>query len=178
MGLVQKLWEFASYLDVDIELSAKHRIEAVQEGDRSFMGWLLEEGFEGKIAKRLNRVRKYKSLIHVSDGARSNGHTLDPAILTDEPGEPSTVTFSLERPTKTDFQLWAECQKSITSHSLQLLAQLGPFICRGHRKWRWFQSQDKMELYFCYVSEFEDSYKVYMCPEGQRRTRHGQQYVW
>ena len=117
----KNLWEFASYLDVGIELSVEHHIQPVREGDRSFMGGLLEEGFEGKTAERLNRVRKYKSLIHFSDGARSDGHTLDPAILTDEPGEPSTVTFPLERPTKADFQLWAECLKSITIHSLQLL---------------------------------------------------------
>ena len=70
-------------------MSVEHYIQPVREGDRSFMGWLLEEGFEGKIAKRINRVRKYKSLIHVSDGARSDGRTLDPAILTDEPGEPA-----------------------------------------------------------------------------------------
>ena len=51
---VTNLWEFTSYLDAGIELLAKYHIQPVRKRDQSFMGWLLEEGFEGKTAKHLN----------------------------------------------------------------------------------------------------------------------------
>jgi len=56
----KNLWEFASYLEVDVELAEDHHFLPVQEGDQSWMAVFLEAGFVGKVAERLNRMRKVK----------------------------------------------------------------------------------------------------------------------
>ena len=65
----KNFWEFASHLDINIELSGEFHIEPVREGDSSFLQLLLRAGFnDAKTLVALNRIRKYKGLVYVSDG--------------------------------------------------------------------------------------------------------------
>ncbi len=102
----------------------------------------MDAGFRAKIAKRLNRVRKYKGILHLSDKDMCDGKSLDPSILTKKPGETSSITFPLERPTITDFQLWNDCVKEATPPSLTLQQPLRAFLRKGHSKRRWFVLND------------------------------------
>jgi len=67
------------------------------------MTLFLEAGFVGTVAERLNCVRKFKGLVHLSDGATCDGRQLEASILTDEPCTESSIAFPLERhPTQAD----------------------------------------------------------------------------
>ncbi len=74
----KNLWEFLAHLEVKMELSAEHHNHPVREGGKPIMGVLLDAGFREKIAKRLNRLRKYKGILHLSDKAMCDGKSLDP----------------------------------------------------------------------------------------------------
>jgi len=176
----KNFWEFASHLDINIELSGEFHIEPVREGDSSFLQLLLRAGFnDAKTLVALNRIRKYKGLVHVSDGTDCDGRTIAPWVLDDSPKEDSLHTFPLERPMRADFKLWNDCVRAATSASYTLPEDrvLGPYIREGHRKIRWFISGDGAELYFVY-EDGDDQHDVWIRKERTHNTRYGQHYSW
>jgi len=98
------------------------------------MALFLEAGFVGTVVACPNRVRKYKGLVHLSDGTTGDGNQIEQDVLTEKPCEGSRITFPGEFPTRSDFKLWNEAVRSVTSASIRLATPVGPFLCKGHKK--------------------------------------------
>ena len=141
------------------------------------MGMLLTE-FESKTAARLNRMRKYKGTVHLSDKVSCDGKTLEPSLFDDSPGDSIGHVFPYECPTKSDFHLWDQCVRSLVPWSLQLHEPLGEFIHEGHVRRRWFLSDDSSELYFVYDEECRERHSVFQLQQAAYSTRFGQRYKW
>ena len=77
LQLVQELMGFVDHLRVMALLSADLHISPVREGDRLLiMEMCLNNEFTEKMTTRLNWVRKYKGIIHLSDVMTSDGKKL------------------------------------------------------------------------------------------------------
>jgi len=177
----KNFWEYASHLKVNVELSGDYHYDQVRAGDSSFLQLLIRGGFsDPKILLRLNRMRKYKGIVHVSDTTSCDGRTIEPWVLDKSPKESSSYTFPLERPTRADFALWNDSIRAATSAAciLPVGDALGAYISEGHRKMRWYLSEDEEELYYVYEEEFEDRYDVFHRKSRAHNTRYGQQYQW
>ena len=79
-------WEFASYLKIKVTLDPKHHLGPVREGDRAIPNIFFYGGFEGILLFRLNQVRKFKCMVHLSDLVLADGQTLRADVFDCFPG--------------------------------------------------------------------------------------------
>ena len=120
----------------------------------------------------LQRVRCFKCVHFLSDVLCSDGCTVCPDMLTNLT-VPSSRTFSLERPTKNDFDLWRHALRQISSSQYTLENGLGDYLIPPHNHDGWFCSPDKSTLY--HESESGDI-SVYELPRGSRTSQRPQYF--
>lgn len=83
----KNFWEFASHHGVQVKLSEEYHSKPVREGDCSIMGLLILGGFKDKkTVERLNRVRKHKGMVNLSDGVSCYGRCIE-SWVTDNTGK-------------------------------------------------------------------------------------------
>ena len=81
----KNLWEFALHLKVTISVDKRFCLGTEREGDQSIMGFLIGGGIGSRVAVRLNQVRKFLCLVHVSKLVRADGQTLNEAVFSRAP---------------------------------------------------------------------------------------------
>ena len=97
----------------------------------------IESGlFSRKQIQILQRVRRYKKAHFFSDTLCADGRTVRPDMLTNAEVHSHRV-FSLEHPTKGDFNLWRHALRSITSLQLTIEQPLGPYLVLPHNTDGW-----------------------------------------
>ena len=97
-------------------------------------------------------MRKYYRVHSLADVLCADGITVDPASFSRRPC-PSSRTFSWERPTPSDFELWERTIRSLMSPSLQSPRSLGPYLSPPHIPYSWFCSKDDNHLYHAFSSD-------------------------
>jgi hypothetical protein len=103
------------------------------------MAWtdkLASLGFKGASLVRLTRVRKFKQVHSLSDTTACDECSLLPEVLTTAPGN-SVREWSIEQPTKADFQLWTHAIFMVYECDGKLRSWLGHFISAPHIDNEW-----------------------------------------
>ena len=95
----KSLWEFSDYLKVSVVLGGKYHIQPVRRDDQALMFLFYLAGYTGNELERLNRVRKLKCLLHLSDILKCDGKSLRDGVLGRDYFNSLTHKFPLERPT-------------------------------------------------------------------------------
>ena len=83
--MVQKLWQFAWHLRAKLVLDEKYHLQPYRTGDMSIMTKLAEAGFAGKRIEPLNRVRKYKKIMMLSEPTLCDGVTIKSSDVDTQP---------------------------------------------------------------------------------------------
>lgn len=107
----------------------------------------------------INAVRKHKGIHSLADCTLCDGRTIDPWVMTDAPSDSSRV-FPVEKPTRSDFNLFRTVVRNLSSHSLLLPFTLGPFIGQPHRPDNWFLSPDESTLFHAIDNNRHTSYSL------------------
>jgi hypothetical protein len=94
--------------------------------------------FDWREQETLNRQYRYFKTVHsIGDMVCSDGHTINPTMLTLEAGQ-SSRAFPLQVPTGPDHKLWLKTIHSLTQEGHRLLRPLGRYIGAHHRPHVWF----------------------------------------
>ena len=126
----------------------------------------------------MNRVWKFKCLIHLSDILKCDGQSLRDRVLGRDYFNSLTHKFPLKRPTRADFTLWDTAIHHITSPSLTYSPRLGHYIRKGRLQHHWYSSPDQPLLYYIEdPTNILDTYLVYTLDATSHNTRHGQRYL-
>ncbi|KAL7530661.1 hypothetical protein ACHAWF_003466, partial [Thalassiosira exigua] len=169
------VWEYANILRVGINLSDDFQIQPVQhQGDLSLVESFRRVGYEGTELERLNRVRKYKCIVHLSNIVCCDGLTLECGLLGYSAAGYSCHKFPLEQPTRADFQLWDQAVGHLFLRSGRLERPLGPFVHESHLFQHWSLSEDATKLYYRAFGDVLETYGEYSLEPGRHSTRGGQ----
>jgi hypothetical protein len=104
----------------------------------------------------------------------SNGHTINPTMLTQEAGQ-SSRDFPLQVPTGPDHKLWLKMIHSLTQVGHRLLRPLGRYIGSSHRTDVWFLCELLGSLCLKVDSGSHDVYPLNQTPCS---TRYGTTYTY
>jgi hypothetical protein len=104
----------------------------------------------------------------------SNGHTIDPTMLTQEVGQ-SSRDFPLQVSTGPDHRLWRKMIHSLTQAGYRLLRPLGRYIGAPHRPDVWFLCETLGSL--CLKVDL-GGHDVYTLNQTPRSTRYGTTYTY
>ncbi len=146
-GWWKQFWCLSQKYSVHLKLGSKWLIPLLRVGDRALMDVVCStDHFTSSEWCIINRVRKYKGVHSIGDFVMCDGSTVDPWILNRQQGSSSRV-FSVEKPTRRDFNLFARAIRLVTSENLRLNSPLGQFVNRPHRHSPWFVEPDGSYLY-------------------------------
>jgi hypothetical protein len=104
----------------------------------------------------------------------SNGHTIDPTMLTQEAGQ-SYRDSPLQVPTGLDHKLWLKMIHSLTQAGHRLLHPLGRYIVAPHRPDVWFLCETTG---FLFLKVDLGSHDVYTLNQTPHSTRYGTTYTY
>jgi hypothetical protein len=93
--------------------------------------------FNWREQETLNWYKHFKGVHSIGDMVCSNGHTINPTMLTQEAGQNSR-DFPLQVLTGPDHKLWLKMIHSFTQAGHRLLRPLGRYIGAPHRPDVWF----------------------------------------
>jgi hypothetical protein len=129
--------------------------------------------FRGKELTILNRPRKFYHVHSLADFILADGRTVDARVHSCRPGN-STRSFSWEKPSRSDFDLWDKAITSLSSHNSSLLPQLGPYIAEPHIPIEWMSSNDEEFVYHLFPS---GGYDTFQLAPHLAHTRSGRRYT-
>ena len=90
-----------------------------------------------------NRARKYFKVYFLSQLILRDGITVDPTKLVESTQPKTTMVFSLEKPTKSDFLIWKSTIAQLTSPMYQLSPKLGYHIREPYLMVQWQTNQSR-----------------------------------
>jgi hypothetical protein len=124
-------------------------------------------GYRSKELQALNIVRRFCNLLHVSDIAKCDGHTLNKFVISDCAEELVSHVFPREEPTLADVQAWNKGITRLCSSSISLIYIVGQYVHRPHLPHLWFTMEIPRTL--CRVREdmCGPSYNTYHLQEQQ-----------
>jgi hypothetical protein len=125
-GWWKHLWHLCHKFRVTVSLSRRWMIPLLRHNDRALMDVICSQDLYTP-ADRLafNRVCKFKGLHSVADVTLVDGRSIDPFVFTREPSDSSRV-FSVERPTREDFNLFRTAIRNLCNGNTVLPTPLGP----------------------------------------------------
>ena len=171
------LWEYAARLRVGIYLAPDCQVQPVRQGDLSLMQSFRRVGFVKLELERLNRVRKFKCVLHLSDIVLCDGKSLDTRACGDAVMGHSAHDFPLEQPVRGDFALWDTAVGQLFGATGRLERPLGPYLREGHLFQHWFESSDGRLLFYRPHNDVEESYDEYHLEARRYPTRHGRRFA-
>jgi hypothetical protein len=130
--------------------------------------------FKRREQETLNRYRHFKAVHSIRDMVCSDGHTINPTMLTQEAGQ-SSRDFPLQVPTGPDHKLWLKMIHSVTHAGHRLLCPLGRYIGTPHRPDEWFLSKTLGSLFLKVDSGGHD---VCTLNQSPCLTRYGTTYTY
>ena len=174
----KNLWQFLAELGITLETAPEVQLAPIRENDFSLNNAIATGPFTEEEKVSFNRCKNHKCVVHVSDVISCDGKTVEPSILTDDPGESSKHKFPYENPTKKDYKVWRRGIEYVTSSTHQLQNRLGKYTKETHRKMRWSASNDCTKLYFEYDASEDGAkqYGIYEKDKMAQTTRFGQRY--
>ncbi len=89
--------------------------------------------YKGQDLIALNVFHMYKQVVHTSCIVLCNSRTIDRERLTMTPGHSDGHKFPLQHPTTSDWTLWKNALKKISSQYYTFSRQLGDFVSSPHR---------------------------------------------
>jgi hypothetical protein len=104
----------------------------------------------------------------------SDGHTINPTMLTQEVGQ-SSRDFPLQVPTGSDNKLWLKMIHSLTQAGHRLLRPLGRYIGAPHRTDVWFLCKKSRSLFLKVDLGVHDVYTQNQTPHS---TMYGTTYTY
>ena len=99
------LCELCRRLDVDLEVNEKYHTKPVRQGDQSIIDVTIEKGYTEKPLESINAVQKYLNFIHLPNLVHCDGKTLSDKLLEASGRMATNVTFTKEKPTRSDKSL-------------------------------------------------------------------------
>ena len=137
------LWEKCSIYGVQIEV-LDTPLSFPRERDDWLMLLLARLGYSTEDLDRLNRVRIHQQAIFLSCIINAKGTELDERYL--KPREPntqwSTLKFSKEKPTASDFRLWRQALRQLVPAG-KLAVRLGRRLHEGYKLWEWRVNEEE-----------------------------------
>jgi hypothetical protein len=130
--------------------------------------------FDRREQETLNWNRHYKGVHSFADMVFSDGHTIDPTMITQEGGQ-SSRDFPLQVPTGPDHKLWLKMIHSLTQAWHRLMRSLGRYIGAPHMPDVWFVSETSSSLFFKVDSGIHNMYTL---NQTQHSTRCGTTYTY
>ncbi len=130
--------------------------------------------FDRREQETLNWYRYFKGVHSIGDMVCSNGHTINPTMITQEAGQ-SSKDFPLQVLPGLDHKLWLKMIHSLTQAGHRLLHPLGRYIGSPHRPDVWFFNETSGSLFFKVDSGGHD---VYTLNQTLRLTRYGTIYTY
>lgn len=152
------LWQYCSTYDVGVFFHQRFHIPPTRDRDLSLIELFQDHRNSGRVLSILNRVRKYYRVHSLADILCADGMTVDLASFSRRP-RPSFRSFSWERPTPSDFELWERTIRSFMSPSLQSPRSLGPYLSPPHIPYSWFCSEDGNHLYHAFSNNGYDVFR-------------------
>jgi hypothetical protein len=111
--------------NVELLIHEDNQVRGVRKGDRSLMYEFFCLGYCNKELQAVNiLVQHFHNLLHISDIAKCDGHTLDKFVISDFVEELVSQVFPREEPTLADLWSWNEITK-LCSGSTSLPYTLG-----------------------------------------------------
>ncbi len=110
----------------------------------------------------------------IGDMVCSNGHTINPTMLTQEAGQ-SSRDFHLQVHTGPDHKLWLKMIHSLTQAGHGLLCPLGRYIGAPHRPDVWFLCETSGSLF---LKVDLGDHDVYTLNQIAHSTRYGTTYTY
>jgi hypothetical protein len=139
-GFFLNLWKLLHRYGVVFCLHLNFDIPLLQEQDHTLIDAVHNTGIlDRREQETLNRYRHFKGVHSIEDMVCSNGHTIDPTMITQEAGQ-SSRDFPLQVPTGLDHKLWLKMIHSLIYAGHRLLCPLGRYIGFPHRPDVWFLS--------------------------------------
>jgi hypothetical protein len=130
--------------------------------------------FDRREQVTLNWYGHFKGVHSIRDMVCSNGHTINPTMLTQEAGL-SSRDFPLQVPTGPDHKLWLKMIHSLTQVGHRLLRPLGRYIGAPHRPDVWFLCETSCSLFLKVDLGGHDVYTQNQTPHS---TRYGTTYTY
>jgi hypothetical protein len=130
--------------------------------------------FDWQEQETLNWYRHFKRVHSIGDMVCSNGHTINPTMLTQEAGQ-SSRDFLLQVLTGPDHKLWLKMIHSLTQVGHSILHPLGRYNGAPHRPDVWFLCEMLGSL--CLKVDL-GGHDVYALNQTLRSTRYGTTYTY
>ena len=146
-GFFRDLWQLCDRYDVSFRIHERFDIPLLREGSRTIMDLICDQGiWTTQELDILNRVRKFLGVHDSGDIVECDGMTVKPSILA-RVHSGSNRRFPVEKPISSDFRLWTNAIRGITSYQFRLYHPLGRFLSAPHTSDDWFISADKCSIY-------------------------------
>ncbi len=169
------LWHLLSHHEVSLEIDSSFDKPNIHEGDCTIMDAVIAVSiFDPNQLEQINQVRKYLKVHLLSDITCLDGCRIHPRALNRTPLD-SLHHYPREQPTRPDFALWEHAIFSISSHSYNLSAALGSFLCPPPIVLRWFVSPDCLHLY--HQTEY-NTISLFLPTPSSRPTHCGTRYTF
>ncbi len=127
--------------NVSATFSSKYQILPTWIGDSSLMGESSKH-YKGQDLTALNVFCMYNQVVHTSCIILCDGRTIDRECLTMTPGHSDGHKFPLQRPTTSNWTLWKNALKKISSQYYTFSHQLEDFASSPHRPKKWTTTHD------------------------------------
>jgi hypothetical protein len=163
MELGSNVWELLHEFNVSATFSSNYQISPAWIGDSSLMGEFSKH-YKGQDLTALNVFHMYKQVVHTSCIVLCHGRTIDKECLTMTPGHSDGHKFPLQHPTTSDWTLWKNALKKISSEYYTFSRQLGDFLFSPHCPNKWTTTHDGHILHQAQVINNQDVHLVYVKP--------------
>ena len=169
----KQLWETVHHFGVEVVVSDDMIVPPIRENDKV----LMEEALKILPYHQwvpFNRARKHFQIYFLSHLIMGNGTTVHPTAIDPSLAKhrPTGMRFPKEQPTDTDFKIWNQTIRRLTSPTLTLSPPLGRFLraCPEYNTW-----QTNMAHAYVVQQNKDKSYDVYY-PTHQHAHTRGHNY--
>lgn len=172
-GFFRDLWQLCDRYDVTFRIHERFDIPLLREGSRTIMDLVCDQGiWTPHELDILNRVRKFLDVHDSGNIVECDGMTVKSSVLSRVPSD-SIRRLPVEKPLPSDFRLWINAVRGITSYQFWLYHPLGRFLSSPHTTDVWFISVDKCSIFHQLTSS---TYEIYQVSSAARQTRFGAEY--
>ena len=102
----KNLWQFLDELSITLETTPEVQLAPIKENDFLLTGLIATGPFTEEEKASFNRCKNHKCVVHASAVISCDGKTVEPSVLTNDPGESNKHKFPQEYPTKKDYKIW------------------------------------------------------------------------
>ena len=169
----KQLWEMVHHFRVDVVLSDDIIVTPIRENDKVLMEEVLRIlPYHQWVA--FNRARKHFQIYFLSHLIMCDGSTVHPTAMDPSLANHRTtgMRFPNEQSTDTDFEIWNQTIRRLTSPTLTLSPPLGRFLCACPEYYTWQTNTARSYI----VQQNKDKIYSLYYPTQQRNQTRGHNY--